>query len=53
MPPDHNRKNIGTHIPRDSLFFEKIVPSLLILMGMITLCLILFAVGVVIGIVRF
>jgi hypothetical protein len=52
MPdPDHKIKK--SHIPRDSLFFEKIVPSLLLLMGIITLCLILFAVGVLTGIVHF
>jgi|GEM_PF-1155977 len=51
--PDQNQKISKSHIPRNSLFFEKIVPSLLILMGVITLGLILFAVAVLIGIVHF
>jgi len=42
-----------SHIPRNSVFFEKVVPALLILMGIITLGLILFAAGVLLGIVRF
>ncbi len=36
-----------------SLFYDKAVPLLLILMGLLTLALILFAVGVVFGLVRF
>ena len=51
--PRHNQKTNRSHIPRNSLFFEKIVPSLLILMGVITIGLILFAVAVLIGIVSF
>jgi len=51
--PNHDHKINKSHIPRNSLFFEKIVPSLLILMGMITICLILFALGVLTGIVHF
>jgi len=51
--PDHHHKINKSHIPRNSLLFEKIVPSLLILLGIITICLILFAVGVLIGIVHF
>jgi len=42
-----------SHMPKDSLFFEKIVPISLITMGIITLGLILFAAGVILGIVRF
>jgi hypothetical protein len=48
-----NQKKYKSHIPRNSLFFEKIVPTLLILMGVITIGLILFAVAVLIGIVQF
>jgi hypothetical protein len=40
-------------MPRNSVFFEKVVPALLILMGVITLALILFAAGVLLGIVHF
>jgi len=42
-----------SHMPKDSLFFEKIVPISLITMGIITLGLMLFAAGVIIGIVHF
>lgn len=42
-----------SHMPKDSLFFEKIVPISLITMGIITLGLILFAAGVILGIVQF
>jgi hypothetical protein len=42
-----------SHMPKDSLFFEKIVPVSLIAMGVITLGLILFAAGVILGIIQF
>ena len=42
-----------SHIPPNSLLFEKIVPALLILMGTITFGLILFAAGVLLGVVHF
>ena len=48
--PQLNRKS---HIPKDSVFFEKIVPLALIVMGTITLGLILFAAGVLLGIIQF
>ena len=42
-----------SHMPKDSFFFEKIVPISLIIMGIITLGLILFALGVILGIIQF
>lgn len=42
-----------SHMPKDSVFFEKIVPISLIFLGVITLGLILFAAGVILGIVQF
>ena len=48
--PQRNRKS---HIPGNSVFFEKIVPVALLVMGMLTLGLILFAAGVLLGIVHF
>lgn len=45
--------NSKSHIPKNSILFEKIVPVALILMGIITLGLILFAAGVLLGIVKF
>ncbi len=50
---DQTRKNDKTHMPSKSLFFEKVVPALLILMGVITVALLLFAAGVLLGIVHF
>jgi hypothetical protein len=42
-----------SHMPKDSLFFEKIVPISLVTMGVITVGLILFAAGVILGIIQF
>ena len=42
-----------SHMPKDSLFFEKIVPVSLITLGIVMLGLILFAAGVILGIVQF
>lgn len=39
--------------PDHSLFFEKLIPALLILMVILTAALILFAAGVLLGIVHF
>lgn len=35
------------------MLFEKIIPALLIVMGVITVALILFAAGVLLGIIHF
>ena len=40
------------HMPA-SLFFEKVVPMLLGLLGLVLLALVLFAAGVLLGLVRF
>lgn len=42
-----------SHAPENSVLFEKIIPVLLVLMGVLTLALILFAAGVLLGIVHF
>jgi hypothetical protein len=47
------KANSKSHIPQNSILFEKIVPVLLILLGIITAGLMLFAAGVLLGIVRF
>jgi hypothetical protein len=39
--------------PDHSLLFEKLIPALLVLMGILTVALILFAAGVLLGIVHF
>jgi len=51
---DHrNVQRQKSHMPQNSMFFEKIVPVLLVGMGIITVALILFAAGVLLGIVHF
>ncbi len=50
---DQIRKNDKARMPQNSLFFEKVVPVLLILMGVVTAVLLLFAAGVLLGIVHF
>ena len=49
------RRNVlrKSHMPENSLFYEKVVPILLVVMGIITTALILFAAGVLLGIVHF
>ena len=42
-----------SHMPEHSVFFEKIVPILLVAMGIIMAALILFAAGVLLGVVHF
>jgi hypothetical protein len=51
--PNRTRAKNKSHIPSNSLLFEKIIPALLILMGVITLGLVLFAAGVLLGFVQF
>lgn len=50
---DQIRAKIKSHMPKDSLFFERIVPVSLITMGIITLGLIFFAAGVILGIIQY
>ena len=40
-------------MPQNSLLFEKIVPALLILLGVLMVALLVFAAGVLLGIVHF
>ncbi len=42
-----------SHMPKDSVLFERIIPVVLIVLGLITTGLMLFAAGVVLGIVHF
>ena len=46
-------KDKGTRIPQNSFFFEKIVPVVLVLMAIVAAGLILFAAGVLLGLIRF
>lgn len=47
------KANSKSHMPQNSVFFEKIVPIALISMGIVTLALMIFAAGVLLGIVHF
>ena len=51
--PDDSSANKKSHMPKNSLIFEKVIPILLILMGILTVALILFAAGVLLGIIHF
>ena len=42
-----------SHMPGDSFWFEKVIPVSLIVMAIIMVGLILFAAGVLLGIVKF
>jgi hypothetical protein len=50
--PDDSQINQKSHMPKNSLMFEKVIPVLLILMGILTVALILFAAGVLLGIIH-
>jgi len=40
-------------IPSDSLFYEKIVPGLLIILAALTIIIVLIATGVFLGLIRY
>ncbi|HTP03064.1 MAG TPA: hypothetical protein VMJ64_16935 [Anaerolineales bacterium] len=42
-----------SHAPKDSILFEKVVPVALIVMGVLTVLLILFAAAVLLGFIHF
>jgi hypothetical protein len=42
-----------SHAPKDSMFFEKVVPVMLIFMGVLMAVLILVAAGVLLGFIHF
>ena len=42
-----------SRIPEGSPFFEKVVPALLIFMAVVTVGLILFALGILLGLISF
>jgi hypothetical protein len=45
--------NSKSHMPENSILFEKIIPAALAFMGVLTIILILFAAGVLLGIIQF
>ncbi len=51
--PDQRRSQSKSHAPENSFLFEKLIPALLIGMGVLTVILILFAAGVLLGFIHF
>ncbi|MEW6568538.1 MAG: hypothetical protein AB1449_10325 [Chloroflexota bacterium] len=49
--PDERRRQ--ARVPEDSIFYSRLVPILMVAMGILTVILILVAVGVLIGLVPF
>lgn len=47
------KKRSINRMPEGSLFYERIVPILLVVMGVLTASMILFAAGVILGIIPF
>ena len=51
--PKRNPINSKSRMPENSVLFERIIPTALVFMGILTVLLILFAAGVLLGIVQF
>jgi hypothetical protein len=50
---ERTRATSKSHAPKDSVLFEKLIPAALIFMGVLMVVLILFAAGVLLGIIHF
>ena len=42
-----------SHMPENSFFYEKIVPVLLIILGIVMVSMIIFATGIILGLIKF
>ena len=42
-----------SRMPENSVLFEKVIPAALVFMGILTVTLILFAMGVLLGVIQF
>ena len=51
--PKRAPANSKSHMPENSVLFEKIIPAALAFMGILTAILILFAAGVLLGFIQF
>ena len=51
--PKKPAKTARSHAPEDSALFERVIPILLIAMGVLMVVLILFAAGVLLGLIHF
>ncbi len=49
---DQDRKAGKSRAPKDSVMFEKVIPALLIIIGVVTVLLIGFAVALLLGFVH-
>ncbi len=49
---NENRSTGKSHVPKDSVLFDKVVPIVLVVMGILTVVLIGFAAGVLLGIIH-
>jgi hypothetical protein len=43
----------ASRIPEDSILYTRIIPAMLVVMGILMVVLILFAAGVIVGLVKF
>jgi hypothetical protein len=43
----------ASRIPEDSILYTRIIPAMLVMMGILMVVLILFAAGVIVGLVKF
>jgi len=53
VTPKRTQPDNKSRMPKNSIFFEKMVPILLTGMGILAAVLILFALGVLLGFIRF
>lgn len=51
--PHPVRPSMKSRLPQNSFLFEKLVPALMIGLGLVTIVLILFAAGVLLGLIQF
>jgi len=51
--PKHVPASSKSRMPENSILFEKIIPAALAFMGILTVILILFAAGVLLGLIQF
>ncbi len=51
--PQRKRSQNQSHMPEDSIFYEKVVPALFIGLGILTAVLILVAAGIAVGIIPY
>ena len=47
------RRPVGSRTPRGSMLYGRVLPVLIVFMAVVTVILILFAVGVLVGVVPF